>query len=107
MATAPQTQRVTLTVLDQAAGERLDVWLQHQLPDRSRAFLQKLIQDGRVAIRNPQSTIRNPKASHRVHAGETFVVTIPPPEPSEVTPEAIPLDVLYEDDDLIVISKPP
>ncbi|MBM3888998.1 MAG: RluA family pseudouridine synthase, partial [Verrucomicrobia bacterium] len=50
---------------------------------------------------------RNPKASHRVHAGETFVVTIPPPEPSEVTPEAIPLDVLYEDDDLIVINKPP
>jgi len=107
MATAPQTQRLTLTVSAEAAGERLDVWLQHQLPGHSRAFLQKLVQDGHVDISNFKSQIRNPKSSHRVHAGETIIVTIPPPEPCDVTPEAIPLDALYEDDDLIVINKPP
>jgi 23S rRNA pseudouridine1911/1915/1917 synthase len=107
MATAPHTQRLMLTVGDESAGERLDVWLQHQLPDHSRAFLQRLIQDHRVEIQNPESKIQNPKPSHRIHPGETVLLTIPPPEPSKVAPEAIPLDVLYEDDDLIVINKPP
>ena len=107
MATAPHTQHLTLRVLAEADGKRLDVWLQHQLPDQSRAFLQKLIQDGHVVVQTPNSKLQTPKPSHHVRAGETIVLTIPPPEPCNVAAEAIPLDVLYEDDDLIVINKPP
>jgi len=103
MATVPQTaDRVTLLVGPDAAGHRLDLWLLEQLPGHSRAFIQKLIRDGHVRLGGVEV-----KASHAIRAGETVEVVIPPPEPSAVEPEAIPLEVLYEDDDLIVVNKPP
>ncbi|MBI5393696.1 MAG: RluA family pseudouridine synthase [Verrucomicrobia bacterium] len=102
MATVPEANRVTLTVAPDAAGHRLDLWLLEQLPGHSRAFLQKLIRDGHVRIGGSEV-----KASHAIRVGEIVEVVIPPPEPSTVAPEAIPLEVLFEDDDLIVVNKPP
>lgn len=83
------------------SGQRLDRFLQTHLPDRSRAFLQKLIGQGDVTVNGQPK-----KASYKVRAGDRVSVAIPPPRSLEVTPEAIPLDVLYEDDEVIVVNKP-
>ena len=82
-------------------GQRLDQFLHAQLPEYSRAYLQKLIEDARVQINGQAS-----KASRKVRAGDHIAVEILPPRPLEAQPEAIPLNVLYEDKDLIVINKP-
>jgi 23S rRNA pseudouridine1911/1915/1917 synthase len=83
------------------AGERLDRWLAAQLPDRSRAEIQRWIHDGRVTIGGSPE-----KASHKVAAGESVQVVVPIPEAYEVEPEPIPLEIVYEDSDLLVIDKP-
>ena len=119
-------QRLTFAVGAEGSGQRLDIWLHNQMPGRSRAFLQKLIRDGHVQIErgkaegesriaekgkaevgNWKSEGGNLKPNYPVYSGETIEVVIPPPEPSEIAAEAIPLDVLYEDADLIVVNKPP
>ncbi len=83
------------------AGQRLDRVLAAALPDLSRAYLQTLIDQGRVRV---EERVR--KASYRLKAGEHVEVLVPPPAPTEVLPEAIPLAIVYEDDDAIVIDKP-
>lgn len=82
-------------------GERLDKWLAGQLPEYSRTQIQRWIAEGRVT-----SGARPLKANHRVSAGEEISVVVPEPEEYAVEPEPIPLEVLYEDDDLLVINKP-
>jgi 23S rRNA pseudouridine1911/1915/1917 synthase len=83
------------------AGERLDrVLAAHTGLSRSR--LKALILAGEVAIEG--HTIRDP--AHRVNAGADITVVVPPPEPADPEPEEIPLKVVHEDDDLIVIDKP-
>jgi 23S rRNA pseudouridine1911/1915/1917 synthase len=84
------------------AGERLDRLLAARIPDLSRSRLKALILAGEVMI--GERTIRDP--GHRVNAGEEITVTLPPPEPAAPAGEEIPLSVVYEDDDLIVIDKP-
>lgn len=86
----------------ETAGERIDRYLAASLPDLSRAQIQRLIDDGFITVNN----VPVAKASQRVNAGDEIVITIPPPAPTTLTPESIPLDVVYEDDDLIVIDKP-
>ncbi len=82
------------------AGQRLDQFIHQALPQHSRAFIQKLIADGRVKVAD-----RPAKASQRVRVSETIAVTIPAPEPDDARPEPIRLDILHEDADLIVINK--
>ena len=89
------------TVTDNERGQRLDRFLQTQMPERSRAFLQKLIEEQQVRVNGQPN-----KASYKVRAGDVVSVEIPPPRPLETQPEEIALDVLYEDDDLIVVNKP-
>jgi 23S rRNA pseudouridine1911/1915/1917 synthase len=88
-------------VSDEAAGLRLDQFLRRELPEHSRAFLQKLIEQGDVRVNGKPS-----KPSHTVHAGDEISIEIPPPRPLAARPEEIPLDVLFEDADLIVVNKP-
>ncbi len=83
------------------AGERLDRLLAARTA-LSRSRLKALILDGAVAI-GPR-TIRDP--GYRVNAGDTVAVEVPPPEPAQPAPERIPLNVVYEDADIIVIDKP-
>jgi 23S rRNA pseudouridine1911/1915/1917 synthase len=94
-----EPELISLTAED--GGERLDKWLAGQLPDRSRAEAQRWIEAGQVTRGG-----RALKASYRVSAGESIDVLIPPPENYDVEPENIPLDVLYEDRDVLVIDKP-
>ena len=91
----------TYSVAQTQHGQRLDQFLRAELTDRSRAYLQKLIDNGHVLVNGKPS-----KPSHKVHRGDKISVEIPPPRPIAAQSEAIPLDVLYEDDDLIVVNKP-
>lgn len=91
-----------VTLIVQASGDRVDRYISEQMPSLSRASVQRLIDDGDVRI---DGVLR--KASYRVRTGETIVVRVPPPEPSAARPEPIPLDVLYEDDDVLVVNKLP
>ncbi len=96
---------VTIEAIKIAAeeeGQRLDRVLTARIPALSRSRLKALILDGRVAI--AARTIRDP-ASH-VKSGDTVTVTLPAPEQAKPAGEAIPLNVVYEDDALIVIDKP-
>jgi 23S rRNA pseudouridine1911/1915/1917 synthase len=83
------------------AGQRLDRFLASQLPDVSRNRIQSLMDDGLILVDGERK-----KASHRIVTGETISVGLPPPPSSTVEPEPIPLDILYEDADLVVINKP-
>ncbi len=93
----------SLTIPADQAGERLDKALTALLPDLSRARLQALLAEGQVADGTGQPVT---EAKRKVRAGEGYTVTIPPPVPATPEGQAIPLDVVYEDDQLIVIDKP-
>jgi 23S rRNA pseudouridine1911/1915/1917 synthase len=90
-----------LTVEPERAGERLDRFLASRLPDLSRSRVQALIEQGRVAVDGAAR-----KASHHVAAGESVAVEIPPSRPTGVEPEPIPLEILYQDQDVAVVNKP-
>lgn len=89
----------TVTAEAKDAGTRADVFLAAKL-GVSRSNMQKLLEDGRV--KRGEKII---KANYKVRAGEMFVVDIPEPEPIEAVPENIPLDIIYEDDDVVVLNK--
>ncbi len=92
----------TVVVAETNAGERLDRMLAAAIADLSRSRLKALILAGEVTIGG--RTVRDP--GHRVNAGDTITVALPPPEPAAPEGEAIPLDILHEDDQIIVIDKP-
>jgi len=89
----------TITAETEDAGTRADVFLAAKM-GVSRSNMQKLLEDGRV--KRGEKII---KANYKVRAGEMFVVDIPEPEPIEAIPENIPLDIIYEDDDVAVLNK--
>jgi 23S rRNA pseudouridine1911/1915/1917 synthase len=95
---------VTLEVAPEHDGLRLDTFLATVLADRSRSFIQKLIKEGHVAV--PGAAAGKPlRASTAVQTGQRFTVAVPEPEPATAVPEDLPLDILYEDNDLVVIDK--
>ncbi|HRK18990.1 MAG TPA: RluA family pseudouridine synthase [Hyphomicrobiaceae bacterium] len=95
------TLRIELDAADD--GQRLDVALTRHVDGLSRSRVQALIRDGRVRHSSGATIV-----SHglRVKSGDVVLVTVPPPEPAVPVPEAIPLVILYEDRDVIVIDKP-
>src|SRR5437588_1962426 len=101
MVSPPPTQTSVLVTPDEA-GERLDRLLARRLVDLSRSRLKALIEAGTVEVDG--HTIRDP--SHRVNSGAAIKVDVPPPRPARPGPEPIPLTVVYEDDDIIIIDKP-
>lgn len=80
---------------------RLDKFLSQYLEGYSRSFLQKLIKEDKVTVNNGAC-----KASYRLTPGEHLQIHIPEPEQISIEPEDIPLDILYEDGDIIVVNKP-
>ena len=92
----------TLEVATEEAGERLDKLIAVRLVALSRARVQALVREGRVQLAG--AVVADP--GRRVKAGETITVAIPPPEPPQPQGEAIPLTIVYEDDEVIVIDKP-
>ncbi|MFV0298475.1 MAG: RluA family pseudouridine synthase [Hyphomicrobiaceae bacterium] len=94
--------KLTVDVAEGHAGARLDKLLAEAIADFSRSRLQALIKAGAVTLQG--RAIMDP--GWRVKAGETYVVEVPPVVPAEPAPETIPLAVVYEDEDIIVIDKP-
>jgi 23S rRNA pseudouridine1911/1915/1917 synthase len=92
-------ERIELLAGDEA-GDRLDTWLAARL-DISRSRAAQLIEEGRVTLNGAV-----PKKRDRPVPGDRVQVVIPPPEPSHLAPEAIPLTIVHQDDDLLVIDKP-
>jgi len=94
------TQRQTLTVLEK--GIRLDRFVASHCPDYSRTFLQKLIDEGYITVNS-----RLAKSGHKLENGDKVDIIIPAVVPGSLSPEAIPLQIIYEDDDILVVNKPP
>jgi 23S rRNA pseudouridine1911/1915/1917 synthase len=88
-------------VAPQDAGARLDRYLAGRLPELSRTRIQELIAEGRVRADGAAA-----KASLRVAAGQAIEIEVRPRPPLEAEPEEIPLDVLYEDEEVVVVNKP-
>lgn len=95
-------ERLTAEADESHAGERLDRFLSASFPELSRTRLQALIKEGRVALGG--ATIEDVK--YPVKPGDQFEIAIPAPQPALPEAQAIPLDVVYEDDAIIVIDKP-
>jgi 23S rRNA pseudouridine1911/1915/1917 synthase len=98
----PYTTLFRSSASEEDAGARLDVVLSRRLPGLSRSRLKTLIEGGHVS--SGAAAVTAP--SHRVKAGEAFLVTVPPAAPAIPIGQAIDLDIVYEDADLIVIDKP-
>ena len=90
-----------LTVAREHDGLRLDNFLTALLPEQSRSLLQRLIKEGHV--RGPSAALR---ASTAVHEGQVYTVDIPAPVAAAPAPEPIPLRVVFEDPDIVVVDKP-
>ena len=90
-----------LTATPEAAGQRLDAFLAESLPELTRSAAQRLIAEGYVTVDG-----RAPAKSMKLAGGERVAVTLPEPEEARALPEDIPLDVVYEDGDVIVVNKP-
>lgn len=81
--------------------QRIDRYLTEMLPEQSRSFFQKLIRDGFVMVNHIIV-----KVNYRLKTGDLIEIDIPDAVPTEIVPENIPLDILYEDDDLLIVNKP-
>jgi 23S rRNA pseudouridine1911/1915/1917 synthase len=88
-------------LLVEGAGERLDKYLALKLPAVSRSYIQKLIDDNQVTVNN-----RAEKAGFKLSCGDRIIISIPEIDTTALKAEAIPLTIIYEDDDLLVIDKP-
>jgi 23S rRNA pseudouridine1911/1915/1917 synthase len=103
-----EAQRHFVTIDENASGSRLDRALADALPALTRSRVKALIESRRVALAGPGEeawpTIEEP--SRKVKKGERYVLDIPAAVPAEPQPQAIPLDILHEDSDLLVLDKP-
>ncbi len=93
--------RRIIQVTETDSGQRIDKLLSQQLPELTRSAIQHLMQDGCVTI-GEQPVKKNAKAA----AGDVIAVEVPEPKEVSIEPENIPLDIVYEDEDIIVVNKP-
>lgn len=91
----------TLEVSEENGGVRADKWLALQLPELSRSRIEALIADGAVTIDGKPIT-----KSRKLKAGELITAEIPEPRELDVLPQDIPIEIVYEDDELLVVNKP-
>ncbi len=92
---------MTRTFEATGSGQRIDVFLADNLSDTTRSAAQRLLEEGRVMLLG-----RPVKKNHRVSAGQIFTVSLPERITEEILPQAIPLDIIYEDSDIIAVNKP-
>ncbi|MBR6574438.1 MAG: RluA family pseudouridine synthase [Clostridia bacterium] len=94
-------ETVFLTATPEDKGCRLDQFLADQLEELTRSAAQRLLEEGQVLLGDKPL-----KKNYKLTGGETLRVDLPDPEPIDAVPQNIPLDIAYEDDDLLVINKP-
>ena len=90
-----------LTLTADQPGERADAFLARSVPDLTRSAAQRLLEEGAVLLAG-----KPVKKNYKTALGDTLELTLPDPEPVDVLPQDIPLDVVYEDGDVIVVNKP-
>ena len=90
-----------MTLYADTSGERLDAFLARSVADLSRSGAQRLLDEGCV-LRNGKPGKKN----DRLEPGDTVTVTMPEPKPVDILPKEIPLEIVYEDEDVLVINKP-
>ncbi|HEV2705071.1 MAG TPA: RluA family pseudouridine synthase [Pyrinomonadaceae bacterium] len=96
-----ENESLCIVATAEDAGARLDAFLAAHVSRMSRTALKRLIEDGEVLVSG-----RAAKASHRLRAGEEVEVELVAPPPLDLAPEDLPLDIVYEDEDLVVVNKP-
>lgn len=94
-------EELCLEVTDQDKNTRIDKFLSDQMEGQSRSYLQKLIKDGQVTVGG--SVV---KSNYKVQPNDQVCVCVPELTEPDILPEDIPLDILYEDDDVLIINKP-
>ena len=94
-------EKIDICVPESISGQRIDRFLADILDGQSRSYLQKLVKEGRVLVQG-----KSVRANYKVVSGESITVEIPDMEEPDVCPENIPLSILYEDEDLLVVDKP-
>ncbi|MGN0374393.1 MAG: RluA family pseudouridine synthase [Butyrivibrio sp.] len=92
---------IELEIEEQNTGKRIDKFLSDMLSSYSRSYIQKLINENMVLVDN-----KNIKSNYRLNSGDNLTIMIPLPKELEILPENIPLDILYEDNDVILVNKP-
>ena len=92
---------INLQIEDEGVGERIDKFLSDMLSSYSRSHIQKLINENLVLVNN-----KNIKSNYKLSKNDSLTIYIPFPEEYEILPEDIRLDIVYEDDDIILINKP-
>lgn len=93
-------QLETLHIRRLLPNRRIDKYLRHRFPDFSRNIIQRLIKEEAVKVNNHPT-----KSSYQLCPGDRIDIILPPPPTNEITPEEIPLDIVYEDDHLLVVNK--
>ncbi|MEQ8199811.1 MAG: RluA family pseudouridine synthase [Syntrophomonadaceae bacterium] len=93
--------RERLVVLEDMEGERLDLFVADNLADLSRSLVQSLIKSGQILVDGQRA-----KASYRLGEGQEVEVELPVPQPVSIAAENLPLDIIYQDEDVAVIDKP-
>lgn len=96
-----ETYNYTVGAVSADIGTRLDKYLTEQIPDQSRSYIQKLLDDNFITVNG-----KSVKSNYKLRAGDAIAVEIPDAEELDIEPEDIPLDIVYEDDDIIVVNKP-
>lgn len=97
-----QIQEQSFEVEEYQSGERLDKYLSSIYQEQSRTFFQKLIKSGNVSVNDKQIT----KAGFSIDCGDLVTILIPQAQSVEIQAENIPLDILYEDQDVLIVNKP-
>ncbi|MCI5502358.1 MAG: RNA pseudouridine synthase, partial [Lachnospiraceae bacterium] len=94
------TERVRYVVEENECDERLDKFLSEKMSDMSRSYIQKNIKDGKVSVNG-----KTVKSGYKLNVGDEVILIIEPLEELTIEPENIPLDIIYEDSDIIVLNK--
>ena len=96
----PGVETISITVSNEEEGERLDSFLAKRIKELSRSAVARLLKEGEILIDG-----KSVSANHKTKTGEIFSINIPDPEPLDAEPENIPIDTIFEDEDIIVINK--
>ena len=95
------SEHIQIITASQDKGKRLDLFLAGKELNLSRSRIQKLIEEGKITVQD-----KKVKSHYKIKGDEKIVIEIPPPEKLSLEPQDIPLDIIYEDKDLLVVNKP-
>ena len=90
-----------INVIKAEEKQRIDKYILKKVPDLSRTMIKKLIEDGQITVNNKKT-----KTAYLVQENDNIKITIPKAKETDLIPQNMPLDIIYEDNDIIVVNKP-